>query len=180
VGVRDLYIQSIVRNRQVKSSTQQAHHEWTHFSPALKVSRMRTVRGMGSREKLTSWQYHIGSLFGAISVCEDRWWGCEGKCRYPDPQDHPIVASPGLVTPCHVHGHPFPSLPPTRQRQRRVSNLFFCSFEDVQRCSLLYDVIHEIYRAELCLNRLHMPPRYLVFSAANPTFSLPSGLYSLR
>ena len=108
MGVRDLYIRSTVRDYQIKSSAQQAYHEWTHFSPALRVSGMRTVRGMGSREKLTSWQYHMGSLFGGMSVCDDRWWGCEGKCRYPDPQGHPIVASPVLVTPCHVHGHPFP------------------------------------------------------------------------
>jgi hypothetical protein len=120
----------------------------------------------------------MGSWFGGMSAGRDRWW-YEGRCPYPDPQDRPVVASP--VPSCYVtctvtllH-----SPPPTRQRQRRVFDLPFCFFEDVQSCSLLYDVMREIYNT-LYLIRFHMPPSASCFCPLTLLSPISPGADSLQ
>ena len=116
---------------------------------------MSTAKGTKLREGPTSWQYHVGSAVGGMSVCRCGWWEDEGKCRYLVPPAHPIMAT---GQPCSVIQVTCPtssSLSTSNSTKTKASAWPILPFlEDAQRFSLLYDVIHEIYTAELSLNRL--------------------------
>ena len=49
---------------------------------------MSTVRGKRPRERLASWQNHVGSMFGGMFDCRYGWWQYEksGVGIRPGPQ----------------------------------------------------------------------------------------------
>ena len=130
---------------------------------------------MRSKERLTWWQYHIGSRFGGMSAGGDGWWRYEGKCPvYGSTATGPSDCGPGQACPIpslHVTcmATPFPLYLQLDKDKGKCSTIPLF-LKDAKRCSLLYDVIHEIHTAKSYLNHLPMP-LILVFLAANPTLS---------
>ena len=142
---------------------------------------MSAVRGTRLGERQTWWQYHIASAFGGMSVCGYGWWRDESKCRYLVPQGHPIMATGQPCSVIHVTCPTSPSLSTPNSTKTKASAWPLLRFlEDAQRCSLLYDVIHEIYTTELSLNLLRMPPHTSCFRLLTLLSPLSLGLYPLQ